>query len=121
MLIRHRKIYGYFITSIAIIDVILGLYSGNYIVTVGSFLLLPLGIAWLIRPYATVDKDTIIIHALFGSTGKVYRYASYKDIDIKNNKAFILIDGQRKRLPIFKMFVETSDWDVFAASINSGS
>jgi len=71
------------------------------------------GIIFLKNTYFEVTPNSLIVKALIGSAHTTYPFNSTKDFSTDGKSVFLVINGNREKLPIYSWVADKKDWEIF--------
>jgi hypothetical protein len=115
--IRYKKVWGAIPLAGGAFMTLTALLTGGPLVNlVTGPVLLILGAAYLVNPYAEVTiKSLTVLPPLRVGRRRVFEYSSPSELRIDRNRLYL---GQN-RIPISRAFAATRDWEALAAHVGT--
>ncbi len=71
------------------------------------------GLLMMSRPMFSLESDRVVLYALLGPLKREYRFASRRDVTIRNNRLYV---GEKK-LAVGKGRCDAGDWQKLVAAL----
>jgi hypothetical protein len=114
--VRKNRNYGITFIIAGFILLAAGVYLQKIILSLSSVLIIICGLPYLFGDYFSIDNEhkKLTLFALFGP--KKWEYP-YEKLEIDEGTIYLVIGGERKKLPLYKSVAHIEDWKKFVQKI----
>ena len=125
MKVYYKQVFGIFFTFFGIILLCLNLWlismgAGQGLQVVVCLFLTIIGITYFTSPYFELTSNEIILYNKLGMAIRRYKFDSYSQLHVLDNKVYLNIDGTSKKLRLSSAMSRTMDWQLFIQTITGG-
>jgi hypothetical protein len=126
MKIGYNKVLGIVLLLLGLFNCCLGVVfvrteepTPAYVVG-GFWLFFVSGVLLLTRNYMEVTDNTLAVKSFIGPGVKKYNFTSEKDFSVDGGNIFLLVNGERQKLPVSSWVADKSKWKAFIKWVETG-